>query len=66
MLPWILEIMIEDEEWEKPCCIICIAISPGTKKSIKENPKTSPLSFPIAKESTSRNRSEVTSGEITV
>ena len=36
------------------------------RELVKENPKTSPLSFPMAKESTSKNNSEVTSGEITV
>ena len=44
----------------------CIAIKPGARKVINENPKTSPLSSPIANESTSKNRSEVTSGDITV
>ena len=66
MLPWIFPIIIDDEEWEKACCITCIAIRPGARKVIKGKPKTSPLSDPIANERTSRNKSEVTSGEIIV
>ena len=66
IFPWIFPIIIEEEEWENPCCIICIAIRPGARKLIKGKPKTSPLSFPIAKESTSKNKSEVTSGDMTV
>ena len=32
-----------------------MAIRPGAKKLIKENPKTSPLSFPKANERTDKN-----------
>ena len=35
-----------------------MAISPGARKVIKGKPKTSPLSDPIASESTSKNKSE--------
>ena len=66
IFPWIFPIIIEEEEWEKACCITCIAISPGARKVIKGKPKTSPLSDPIASESTSKNKSEVTSGDIIV
>ena len=43
-----------------------MAIRPGARKVIKGKPNTSPLSFPIANESTSKNRSDVTSGDIMV
>ena len=66
MLPWIFWIIILELECEKACCITCIAIRPGARKVIKGNPKISPLSFPIASESTNKNSSEVTKGEITV
>ena len=66
ILPWILPIIIEEEEWEKACCITCIAINPGARKVINGKPKTSPLSLPIARERTIKNKREVTSGDITV
>ena len=66
ILPCILPIIIVEEEWENACCITCIAIRPGAKKVIKGKPKTSPLSFPMANESTSKNRSDVTRGDIIV
>ena len=66
MFPCILPIIIDDEVWEKACCIICIAISPGARKVINGNPKASPLSFPIANESTIRNKIADTRGEIIV
>ena len=42
-----------------------MAIRPGARKVIKGNPKTSPLSLPMANVSTNKKRSEVTSGETT-
>ena len=66
IFPCILPIIIDEEEWEKACCITCIAIKPGAKNVIKGNPKTSPLSFPIASESTNKNKRDVTKGDITV
>ena len=66
ILPCILPIIIDDDECENDCCITCIAINPGARKLINENPKTSPLSFPIANERTNKNKSEVTIGEIIV
>ena len=63
IFPCIFPIIIEDEEWEKACCIICIQISPGARKVIKGTPKTSPLSFPIASDKTSKNNSAEIRGE---
>ena len=40
-----------------------MAIRPGAKKLIKGKPNTSPLSFPIANESTDRNSKLDISGE---
>ena len=65
IFPCIFPIIIDEEECEKACCITCIAINPGARKEIKGKPNTSPLSPPIAIESTKRNKSEVTSGDIT-
>ena len=39
MFPWIFPIIIDEEECEKACWINCIAIRPGARKVIKENPK---------------------------
>ena len=66
MLPCIFPIIIDDDECENDCWITCIAIKPGARKSINEKPRTSPLSFPIANESTIKNKSEVMRGEIIV
>ena len=43
-----------------------MAISPGARKVINGKPKTSLLPPPIAIERTTKNRREVTSGDITV
>tara|TARA_B100000686_G_C16039576_1_gene594582 strand:- start:150 stop:470 length:321 start_codon:yes stop_codon:yes gene_type:complete len=60
----IFPIIIDDEECEKACCITAdIHISPGAKKAINGKPRTSPLSFPMAKDKTIRNNREVSSGE---
>ncbi len=40
-----------------------MAIRPGAKKLIKGKPNTSPLSFPIARESTDKNNKLDISGE---
>ena len=40
-----------------------MAIKPGAKKEIKETPKTSPLSDPIAKDKTIKNKRDDTRGE---
>ncbi len=66
IFPWIFPIIIEEEECEKACCITCIAIRPGARKVMNGKPKTSPLSLPIANDSTSRNRIDVTRGDMTV
>ena len=63
ILPWIFPIINDEEEWEKDCCIICIAIKPGAKKLIKETPKTFPLSEPMAKDKTKRNNKDEIKGE---
>ena len=34
ILPWIFPIMIDDDECENACWMICIAIKPGAKKVI--------------------------------
>ena len=52
IFPCILPIIIDEDECENACCIICIAIKTRSKKVINGKPKTSPLSFPIAKERT--------------
>ncbi len=66
ILPCILPIIIDEDEWEKACCITCIAIKPGAKKLMKEKPKTSGLSLPIANVSTNKKSKEVINGEIIV
>ena len=43
--------------------MICIAIKPGARKTMKGTPNTSPLSLPIAKDNTDRNKRDVISGE---
>ena len=43
--------------------MICIAIKPGARKTINGTPKTSPLSLPIAKDNTDRNKRDQMSGE---
>ena len=63
ILPCIFPIINDDEECEKDCWITCIAIRPGDKNSINETPSTVPLSFPIAKDKTSRNKRDDTNGE---
>ena len=60
----IFPIIIEEEECEKACCITAdIHISPGTRKTAKEKPKTSPLSFPMANVRTRRNNKDVNKGD---
>ena len=66
MLPCILAIIKDDTECEKLCWITDIDIRPGARKLIKEKPNTSPLSFPIAKESTDKNNKLEISGERSV
>ena len=66
IFPWILPIIMDEEEWENACWITCIAIKPGAKKVMNGNPKTVPLSFPIANERTSKKSKEVTKGDIIV
>ena len=63
IFPWIFPIMILDEECEKACWIICIAIKPGAQKLKKGKPNTSPLSVPIASDKTIKKSKEVTMGE---
>ena len=46
--------------------MICIAIKPGARKTINGTPKTSPLSLPIAKDNTDRNKRDVMRGENSV
>ena len=55
MLPITFPIKSDDEEWEKACCITCIAIKPGAKNSVKLTPKTPSLLSPIARDITSKN-----------
>ena len=63
MFPCIFPIIKDEEEWEKDCCITCIAINPGAKNIIKGTPKTSPLSAPIAKDKTNKNNNDEIKGE---
>ena len=56
----------EEDECENACWITCIAINPGAKNSMNGTPKTSDLSFPIAKEMTNKNNIAVTIGPIIV
>ena len=63
ILPWIFPIIKEEDDCENACWFTCIAIKPGAKKVIKETPKTSPLSFPIANDKTKRNNRDEISGE---
>ena len=60
---WIFPIIKDEEEWENDCWIICIAIKPGARKLINEVPKTSPLSFPMAKFKTAKNNKAEIIGE---
>ena len=66
MLPWIFPIIKEEEEWEKDCCITCIAIKPGARKIINGTPSTFPLSDPIARDNTSKKSKDEISGEKSV
>ncbi len=52
--PSIFLIINEEAEWEKACCITCIAINPGAKKLMNETPSMSPLSLPMAKDNTDK------------
>ena len=61
--PSIFLIIKDDAECEKACCITCIAINPGARKFINETPKIFPLSLPMAKDKTDKNKREVTIGE---
>ena len=62
MFPITLPINKEDEECEKDCWIICIAIKPGARNSINGTPKTFDLSSPIARDITNKNKIAVTTG----
>ena len=62
----IFPIINDEEECEKDCCIIDMLISPGVRNVIKEKPKTLLLSFPIARDRTSKNNKDVIKGENTV
>ena len=55
--------MKDEDECENDCCITCIAIKPGAKNIIKGTPRTSPLSVPIAKDKTNKNKSDEINGE---
>ena len=66
IFPWTLEIIKEEVVLAKAFCIICIAISPGTKKVVNLCPNTSDLSEPMAKLNTAKKRSNVTNGETIV
>ena len=63
IFPCIFPIIKDEAEWEKDCWITCMAIKPGAKKLIKGTPKTLSLSFPNAKDKTSRKSSAEISGE---
>ena len=64
IFPCIFPIIMDEEECENACCITCMAINPGARKLINGNPKTSPLSLPIANERTNKNKRDVTKGDI--
>ena len=66
MFPCILPIIKDEEEWEKDCCITCIAINPGARKTTKGNPSISDLTFPNATDKTRRNNNEEMIGDKSV
>ena len=66
IFPCIFPIIKDEEEWEKACCIICIAINPGARNTIKGNPSISDLPLPIATDRTKRNKREVIIGDKSV
>ena len=66
IVPSIFLIIREEDEGEKACCIICIAINPGAKNVMKETPKTSPLSVPMANDKTNKNNKDEINGEKSV
>ena len=66
IFPCILDIIKELVECEKLCSIIDWIIKPGARKTIKEWPKTSPLSFPRARLSTDKNNRLDTKGDKSV
>ena len=66
MDPSIFFIINEEAEWEKACCITCMAIKPGARKLINVTPNTLPLMPPKANERTSKKSNEVTIGETIV
>ena len=39
MFPCIFPIIKDEDEWEKDCCITCMAIKPGAKKFIQVGDK---------------------------
>ena len=63
IFPCIFPIIKVDDEWEKDCCITCMAIKPGAKNVINGTPNTSPLSDPIANDKTSKNKRDEVNGE---
>ena len=66
MFPCIFPIIKDEEEWEKACWIICIAINPGARKVIKGKPSISDLPPPIATARTIRKSNEVIIGDKSV
>ena len=62
IVPIILLIIKEELEWEKLCWITCIIINPLAKNWIYGTPKAVPLSSPIAKEITTKNKIDVNIG----
>ena len=66
ILPWIFEIIKEEDVFAKAFCIICIAISPGTKNVVNLCPKMSSLSEPIAILNTVKNNKRVIIGDTIV
>ncbi len=62
MLPWILEIRIEDEVLAKAFWVIAIMIRPGRQERHVGSPATLSTAWPRASTKTARNSSVVTIG----
>ena len=62
MLPWIFEIIIDDEVLAKEFWIIAMTMRPGARKCANGMPATVALPRPSARVKMARNSSTVTTG----
>ena len=62
MLPWIFEIMIDDEVLAKAFWAMAMTISPGARNSMNATPATTRVLPPSASEKMAKNSSVVTTG----